>query len=140
MIVRNAWASMCALAGVVLLLVSGCSERSAVTNSAPPTVICGTTLNNSAAGAVVDDATADSPTITSISPGGIFIQVSHDCQHGAEVTWTPTDAATLAGQALADDGLVAAVVFNPKNLKAAFTVTARRAGAVVAKATVALVS
>lgn len=133
------------LSGLVLaaaLAVSalpGCTGRTDVSNGAPPTVVCGTTLNATPAGAGLVDATRHHTGITAPSVRGLlFIKVSDDCAHGARVTWTPVQAATLVKEAAAHDGLAAAVVLRPAT--ASFTVTARRGDVVVAYVPVRLTS
>jgi hypothetical protein len=128
-------ARLSAPAALAATLVTGCDQ---VTNStghssaAPPTIVCGTILNDTPAGAGVIDAVHDHRPITSPSSGGVlFIRVSDDCLHGADVAWAPAPAAVLVKRAPARDGLDAAVVLRPATRTAAFTVTARRGGAVV---------
>ena len=43
--------------------VAGCASRELLTAAAPPTVVCGTVLSDSAAGLVVFDATRRLPTV-----------------------------------------------------------------------------
>jgi hypothetical protein len=125
-----------AVAATVLL---GCDQAERVTSAAPPTVVCGTTLNATPAGAVLVDATRHHMIITTPSVRGLlFIKVSDDCAHGAGVSWTPAQAATLMKEADARDGLPAAVVLQPTTPTAAFTVAAERNGTVVAQVPVRL--
>jgi hypothetical protein len=120
--------------GAMTVALAGCGAgQTGLSSGAPPTVVCGTTLNDSAAGAVVIDAVHDHTTITGPSVGGlVFVRVSDDCSHGARVTWAPAQAASLVKQARTRDGLDAAVVLRPATLTATFTVSARRDGTVVA--------
>lgn len=94
------------------LLVAACGGSSgAPSSAAPPTVICGKTLNATPMGAVVEDATINHRTIDGVSSRGlIFVRVSEGCAKGAVVVWTPESAATLVDQALAHDGHPVAVV------------------------------
>jgi hypothetical protein len=131
--------SLCLTAALAATVLSGCAPAVTVSSAAPPTVVCGTTLSRSAAGAVVEDATRDHAVITEPTVGGLlYIRVSDDCAHGARVTWTPATAATLVKQARAKDGLPAAVVLRPATPTAAFTLSAERNGAVVAQVPVRL--
>lgn len=62
-----------------------CSSAPRVSNAAPPTVICGTTLSHSAAGAVVSNATAGDVTVTSVTVGDlIFLHLASGCHTGAD--------------------------------------------------------
>jgi hypothetical protein len=145
---RRRWKpSIPALAAVVAMSavpvgVTGCaSSRPQVTTGAPPTVVCGTVLNDSAAGAVAYDATRQLPTIKHPTVGGLLIfRVTRGCDAGTHVTWTPSSAAHLVKAADAKDGQVAAVVLNPARPRAAFRLIATRNGRVVASATVKLAS
>lgn len=129
-------AALAAAAALVATLSTGCDHAPPSTgrsSAAPPTIVCGTVLNDTPAGAGVEDAVHHHNTITAPSAGGLlFIRVSEDCLHGATVTWTPADAVALVRRAPARDGLDAAVVLRPATRTAAFTVTARRGEAVVA--------
>jgi hypothetical protein len=120
--------------------LAGCGTgQTGASNADPPTVVCGTTLSDSAAGPVLIDAVHHHTAITEPSVGGlIFVQVSDDCAHGARVTWAPAQAASLVKRAPARDGLDAAVVLRPAVLTATFTVSARRNGTVVAHVPIAL--
>lgn len=131
------------LAVAVVLAVTallGCTRQTSVSNGAPPTVVCGTTVNATPAGAGLVDATRHHQVITVPSVRGLlFIKVSDDCAHGALVTWNPAQAATLVKEAPARDGLAAAaVVVRPAT--PVFAVTARRTGPVVAYVAVHLTS
>ena len=57
--------------------VAGCASRELLTAAAPPTVVCGTVLSDSAAGPVVFDATrrADCrlPTIKYLAVGDVLL-------------------------------------------------------------------
>jgi hypothetical protein len=119
--------------------LTGCGGQTGLSSGAPPTVVCGTTLNNSAAGALVVDGVHNHAVVTSPSIDGlIFVQVSDGCSHGARVTWAPLHAADLVKRARARDGLDAAVVLRPATLSARFTVSARQDGAVVARVPIQL--
>jgi hypothetical protein len=126
------------LAGASLAACGG-SASSHASSGAPPTVICGKTLNATASGAVVYDATEKLPVIDAPSSRGlIFIRVADGCSTGALVSWMPERDATLVDQATAEDGTTVAVVLQPTSLREHFTVTATRNGKRVASATVRL--
>jgi hypothetical protein len=126
---------------LLMLALSACggSSEPNISSAAPATVICGKTLNATASGAVVEDATRNHRTIDGVSSRGlIFIRVSESCETGAEVVWAPKAAATLVDQALARDGHSVVVVLRPANARATFALTASRSGKRVAYATVRL--
>lgn len=117
----------------------GGSSGSLESSAAPPTVVCGTTLNATASGAVMYDATKRLPAIDAPSSRGlIFIRVADGCATGAVVAWSPKRAATLVDQATAKDGTTVAVVLQPASPHVRFTVTATRNGKRVATAVVRL--
>jgi hypothetical protein len=119
--------------------MTGCTPQ--VTSAAPPTVVCGTVLSDSAAGPVVYDATRQLPTIKYATVGGLlFFRVARGCDEGAHVTWMPSSAAHLVKAAYARDGRTAAVVLNPSGPRAAFRLIATRNNTIVASATVKLAS
>lgn len=130
------WLVLAALA----VALAGCGTgQTGASNGAPPTVVCGTTLSDSAAAPALTDAVHGHRAITGPSVGGlIYLKVSDDCAHGARVTWTPAQAASLVQGAPARDGLDAAIVLRPATLTATFTVSARRNGTVVASISVQL--
>lgn len=138
---RRRLVGLAVAAALAVTALLGCTRQTGVSNGAPPTVVCGTTLNSSAAGAVVVDAVDHHAVITGPSVGGLlFIRISDDCAHGARVSWTPSQAAVLAKEAPAHDGLAAAVVLRPATATATFAVTAWRNGVVVAHVAVHLTS
>jgi hypothetical protein len=122
--------------------VAGCgSSVPQYMSGAPPTVVCGTVLNDSAAGAVMYDATRRLPTITQETVGNLlFFRVASGCGTGVTVRWTPAAAARLVKAAYARDGQMAAVVLAPRGPNVAFRLTGTRNGKVVATATVRLAS
>lgn len=122
--------------------MTGCAaSEPQVTTAAPPTVVCGTVLNDSDAGAVAYDATRQLPTVKHPTVGGLLIfRVARGCDTGTHVTWTPSSAAHLVKAANARDGQTAAVVLKPARPRAAFRLIATRNGRVVASATVKLAS
>jgi hypothetical protein len=143
---RNRWklgirplASVIA-AFVLACAVTGCaSSEPQVTTAAPLTVVCGTELSDSAAGAIVFDATRQLSTIKYPTVGGVLIfLVARGCGQGTRVTWVPQSAAHLVKAAYARDGQMAAVVLRPDGPGAAFRLIGTRNGAVVAAATVKL--
>ena len=71
--------------------VTGCASRGPqVTTAAPPTVVCGTVLSDSAAGPVVFDATRRLPIIKYLTVGDVLMfRVVRGCDEGAHVTWVP---------------------------------------------------
>jgi hypothetical protein len=104
-------------------------------------VVCGTVLNNSAAGAVMYDATHQLPTVKHLTVGNLLIfRVARGCDTGTHVTWTPSSAAHLVKAADSQDGQTAAVVLKPVRPRAAFRLIATRNGRVVASAVVKLAS
>jgi hypothetical protein len=133
-----------ALAVIVAMpaVAMGCaSSNPRVTTAAPPTVICGTMLNDSAAGAIVYDATHQLPTVKHLTVGGLlFFRVARGCDEGTHVTWMPSSAAHLVKTASARDGQTAAVVLKPSKPRAAFRLIAMRNNRIVASATVKLAS
>jgi hypothetical protein len=122
--------------------VTGCGPGTPqVTTAAPPTVVCGTVLSRSAAGAVVSDATRRRPTVTGTTAGGLLIfRVARGCDTGAQVRWIPSSAARLVKAAYARDGRMVAVVLQPSGPRTAFRLIGTRNGRVVASATVKLAS
>ena len=129
------------LAAAVTTSLAGCagSTGSQASSGAPPTIVCGKTLNASASGAVLYDATKKLPVIDAPSSRGlIFIRVAEDCSKGAVVSWTPSRAATLVDQATGKDGTTVAVVLQPASTRASFVVTGTREGKQVASAVVRL--
>lgn len=117
--------------------VAGCVPTA--TSAAPPTVVCGTVLSNSAAGMVVYNATRHLPTINDVTVGNVLaFRVARGCGTGARVTWVPSSAAHLVKAAYAGDGQMVAVILKPSGPHAAFRLFARRDGKVVASATVKL--
>ncbi|ACU73540.1 hypothetical protein Caci_4679 [Catenulispora acidiphila DSM 44928] len=88
-------------------------------------MICGKTLSNSAAGATIENATAQDVTVTSVTVGNlIFLHVASGCRTGADVAVQPSGAATVVDDARASDGRDVAVVLQPH--RDAFTVRATR--------------
>lgn len=78
--------------------VTGCASPQ-VTTAAPPTVICGTVLSESAAGPVVYDATRKLPTVKHPTIGGLlFFRVARGCERGDNVRWIPSSAAPCQGR------------------------------------------
>lgn len=98
-----------------------------VYNGAPPTVVCGQTLWNGAAGPVLVDAWSGDRTITHASSGGyVFLRVASGCDRGAQVTYAPSDAASVVRTAASADGKLAAVVLDPH--RGEFTVRIQQPG------------
>ncbi|HEX4670735.1 MAG TPA: hypothetical protein VH279_00635 [Solirubrobacteraceae bacterium] len=128
------------MAQVLLVATAGVGcGRQVASSAAPPTVVCDTTLNDSAAGAVIVDATHDhGPVVSPTIQGLLYFKVSDLCSRGTRVTWTPAKAATLVKRAASKDGLDAAVVLRPMSRTAHFTLSAKRDGAIVAYASVRL--
>jgi hypothetical protein len=122
--------------------VTGCASRGPqVRTAAPPTMVCGTVLSDSAAGPVVFDATRRLPTIKYLTVGDVLMfRVARGCVEGAHVTWIPSSAAHLVKAAYARDGHTAAVVLKPSAPHASFRLTGTRNGRVVASVTVELAS
>jgi len=135
---RNLWITC--VSAVSVLALTGCSSSEPqVMSGAPPTVICGTVLSDSAAGAVVLDATRPLPTVKyETVGGGLIFLVARGCSEGTRVTWVPQSAAHLVKAAYAKDGQMAAVMLQPDGAGVAFRLTGTRNGVVVASATVKL--
>jgi hypothetical protein len=132
-----------ALAGAVTslaALISACSGRgTGTTTAAPPTVVCGTVLNDSPAGWVIYDATRHLRTITMWTGNDVLLfRVTRGCAKGAQVSWAPSSAAHLVKAAYAKDGRIAAVILKPNVPNASFQLTAKQNGRVVASATIQL--
>jgi|SRR5271154_6775225 len=139
---RNHWKLGITFAFAVSVL-TGCSSSAQpqTTNGAPPTVVCGTELSDSAAGPAVLDATRRLPTINYSTIGGVLIFiVARGCDQVSRVSWIPRSAARLVKAAYARDGQMAAVVLQPEGPSASFGLTGTRNGVVVAAATVKLAS
>ena len=136
---RNRW-KLGIAASILACGVTGCtSSEPQTTTAAPATVVCGTELSDSAAGATVFDATRQLPVIKYPTVGDVLIfLVARGCSQGTRVTWVPRSAAHLVKAAYAKDGQMAAVVLQPDGPGAAFRLTGTRNGAVVAAATVKL--
>jgi hypothetical protein len=143
---RRRKSKISALAAIVTMSaapvgVAGCADKPQVTTAAPPTVICGTVLNDSAAGAVVYDATRHLPIVKYTTVGDLMIfRVARGCNEGTRVRWIPSSAAHLVKAAHASDGQTAAVVLKPTSPRAAFRLIAMRNRRIVASATVKLAS
>jgi hypothetical protein len=119
-------------------MVASCSAPAAST-AAPPTVVCGTVLNNSDSGAVLYNATRPLPVIRYETMGGLlYFSVSRGCAEGTHVSWVPSSAAHLVKTVRTGDGLMAAVALRPATRRSAFRLTGIRDGRVIAKATVRL--
>lgn len=133
-------ASATALA-VLAAGATGCASSSEprITTGAPPAVVCGTDLSDSAAGAVVYDATRPLPSISYPTVGDVLIfLVARGCGQGTRVSWVPSSAAHLIKAAYAKDGQMAAVVLKPAGPHAAFRLIGTRNDTVVASAIVKL--
>ena len=105
-------AAVVALLGLALL--AAC--RPLYSNAAPPTVVCGTTLADSAAGSLVFDIARHPalPTVTEETVGDVLIvRVSDDCAHGSTIGILPATSARIVKTASAGDGLPEAVVLRP---------------------------
>jgi hypothetical protein len=133
--IRAGVVTVFALAGVA----SCAPSKPQVITAAPPTVVCGTVLGNSAAGAVVYDATRRLPIITHLTVGGLlFFRVTRGCDEGTHVRWAPPSAAHRVKAAYARDGQTAVVVLKPSGPRAAFRLTGTRNNTMIASATVKL--
>lgn len=98
------------VAGIALSACTG----PRLSTAAPPTVVCGTTIWDAPAGAVVLDV-SDGGTVTNLSVGGyLFLRVNRGCQAGASVTIVPAAAGKIMKTARARDGRAAAVVIMPE--------------------------
>ena len=102
-------------------------------NRTPATTVCGTTLDASAAGALMYDIGSDQeyPTVAALSAGDrVYVKVSDSCQVGVTVALVPSDTFEIVKSARASDGSYAAVVLKPERL-APTKLTAMRNGQTV---------
>jgi hypothetical protein len=103
--------------GVVLAASStaGCMSHAYMSSGAPPTVICGQTISNFAAGAVVTDATrGPAVTVTNKTAGDVVVlRLSDSCAYGATMTITPSAAMRITAEAHARDDRLAAAALRP---------------------------
>jgi hypothetical protein len=130
--------AVAAAAASLAALLSACSQPGS-TSAAPPTVVCGTVLSDSASGWVINDATRHLPTIIYWTGGGVLaFRVTRGCDKGAQVSWAPSSAARLVRAVHTKDGGMAAVILKPTVPNAAFKLTGTQNGKVVASATVRL--
>jgi hypothetical protein len=107
--------------------VAGCGASDTKSSAAPPTVICGQTLIDSAAGAVLTDATTPgSVDVTDETVGGVVLKLSKSCTQGAQIVLAPPDAARVLKKATTKDGAIAGVVVSP--VQRSFDITVSRAG------------
>lgn len=122
------WLRVVLAAVVTGPFAAGCSA-SGSSSGAGPWIVCGTMLSAAPAGAVVTDATGPGQTVRvgNLTSGGIALRISEDCDHGADLTVAPADAAAVTGRALAQNGGTVAAVLAPH--RASFTITVTRAGA-----------
>ena len=67
-------------------MLSGCDTMPS--SGAPPTVVCGTTLSKSAAGAVLSDVSRGGRVRFTTIGGNLYLKVSDDCDHGANTEET----------------------------------------------------
>ncbi len=108
-------------------MVAGCGASDTTSSAAPPTVICGQTLIDSAAGAVVTDATTPGTVnVVYETVGGVVLKLSKSCSRGAQIVVTPPAAAHVVKKATTKDGALAAVVVSP--VQRSFDVRVSRAG------------
>lgn len=125
--VRRTIAGLALLASlaVVVSSLTACGGSSMPSNAASPWVVCGTTLINSAASPVVTDATTPAHTIRvgNETVGGIALLTSRDCDHGAALSITPSEAALVTRSAPTKDGAVAGATISSR--RAQFTITVR---------------
>ena len=101
---------------IVACSVAACGNRSpAASSGAPPTVVCGQTISDSAAGATVTDATrSGAVTVADETVGGVVLRVSNSCKTGATVRIIPSNAMRVSTEAHAKDGQLAAMVLVPQ--------------------------
>lgn len=117
------------LLSVLVFGIDGCSGTS---SGAPPTVVCGKTLDSTAAGATIYDIAGGSlPPVRSPTVRGlVFLKVSHSCQTGSDLALTPPDTLQIVDVARASDGKYAAVALKPIRLVST-KVVARQNGQMV---------
>ena len=99
-----------ALPIALALVLPACSDK---TTSAPPAIVCGQTLSNSPAGAVVTDASSSDVTVTGQTSGGVVLLLSKDCSQGARIQIQPGHAAAATTEIRTKDGNLAAVALTP---------------------------
>lgn len=97
-------------------------------NGARPWTVCGQVVWSSASGPVVQDVTATKVvTVSALSSGfDVFLRLTGDCAHGADVTISPSGSATYDGQARARDGRLTAVALHPKRGVSSIDVAIKR--------------
>jgi hypothetical protein len=118
------WQVLVVLALAVSSLTS-CGAPDQRSSAAPPWVVCDTTLADSAAGAVVTDATMPARTlrVSYETVGGIALLTSRDCDHGATLSIAPSEAALVTKSAPTNDGKIAGATISPR--RAQFMITVR---------------
>ncbi len=110
---------------LVVASVSACASSRSVINAAPPLKVCGQVLNDTPAGANIEDASQGPVTIdTGTSGAGIYLRLARGCTKGATIE-VPSGAATIVESAKTQDGRLAAVGIHP--LRAQFTVAVTNA-------------
>lgn len=116
---RRALRTVAGVASVLCLglLLTGCGG---VTTAAPPLAVCGQTISNLPAGAILQDVSRGGTVLHGSAGGYIYLRVSESCDNGATVRWEPMTAAQKITVAKASDGRLAAVVLRP--LRRTFTV------------------
>lgn len=112
----SAWAVL--LLSLFGSLIAACSGLQQVTSAAPPLVVCGVTLSDSPAGALIYEITNKDfngkIAVNGATVGGVvYVRVADGCVHGSEVTLTPPDGFETVRQVLATDHLPVAVVLRP---------------------------
>jgi hypothetical protein len=124
LVAEGHWQVLVVLALAVSSL-TGCGAPAPPSSAAPPWVVCDTTLSNSAAGAVVTDATMPARTVrvSYETVGGIALLTSRDCDHGATLSIAPSEAALVTKSAPTNDGKIAGATINPR--RAQFMITVR---------------
>lgn len=124
---RSLWRTALTSA-LVCCSVAACGLSGTKTSAAPPTIVCGQTMANAAAGSGVTDATQPGTvTVNGTSPAGLILRLSKDCSSGATVRITPPNAVRIATEAHAKGGGLTAITLEPKT-KTADVVVSRPDG------------
>lgn len=132
---RASLRALALLAPSLAIVVASCGSAARVSSAAPPTVVCGTLLSSSPAGAVVYDIAApgfnDRQPVTAPTTGGVVIvRVAPGCSAGSTVRLSPADAFRIVRRVRARDGRLVVVVLKPVR-SAPAVLTAERDGRTV---------
>ena len=101
------------VAGILAVTMTACSPAPTGSSAAPPTQFCGQTINSSAAGSTVTDASREDVTVMFATAGGVVLKTSSNCTHGASIAVDPPNALDVTAEATTKDGKLAAVALRP---------------------------